>query len=342
MKGIDEERLAGWMASAVAEATPPIEIHPLTGDRSDGAFWIGDAAGRAWVLRRPPARRPTPSAEDLARTHKVLRALAGTAVPAPVPVAFCTDDTVAGAPFSLIEFVDGHVLAGPADAEKLLDAAGRRLAAESLVDALVAIHDVDVDAVGLGDLAPRHGHMARQLELWHHSTLAGQGAARRCLLLVHDLHGYLAERLPPEPSRPSIVHGDYRVDSAILADDGRVRAVVHWEGAILGDPLADLADLMVCWADPGGQNEALGVTTTAVAGFPTRGEVAQRYAERSGRDIDDLAFFVGFAYWKMACSLEGVYGRERADGRVGADQLDELSRHVLRLAESSRETLGGP
>lgn len=339
--GIDEERLAAWMAGEAIAVTPPVEVHPLSGDRSDGAFWIGDAAGQAWVLRRPAARRATPAVDDLARAHRILAVLAGSGVPAPAPVAFCTDETVASAPFSLAEFVDGHILAGPGDAAKL-GPVGRRRAAESLVDALVAIHAVDVDAAGLGDLAPRQGHMAAQLELWHHSVLAGHDAARRCLLLVHDLHDYLAARLPPEPPRPAIVHGDYRLDTAVFADDGRVRAVLHWEGATLGDPLADLADLMVYWPDPGEHDEQRGTTGAAAPTFPTRHEIAQRYADRSGLDLEHLDFFVGFAYWKMACSLEGVYARERADGRVGPDQLDAVTHHVLGLAESARATLGGP
>ena len=336
MRGIDEQRLAGWMAAEAIAVTPPVEVHPLSGDRSDGAFWVGDAAGRAWVLRRPPQRRATPTIEDLARAHRILAVLAGRGVPVPAPVAFCRDEAVASAPFSLAEFVDGHVLAGPGDAARL-GPDGRRRAAESLVDALVALHAVDVDANGLGDLAPRQGHTARQLELWHHSVLAGHDGARRCLLLVHDLHDYLAARLPPEPRRPAIVHGDYRLDTAVFADDGQVRAVLHWEGATLGDPLADLADLMVYWPDPGAHDEPPGTSP-----FPTRHEIARRYADRSGLDLEHLDFFVGFAYWKMACGLEGVYARERVDGRVGPDQLDAVTHHVLGLAESARATLGGP
>lgn len=338
MQGIDEARLTGWLGDRCA-ATPPVEVHPLTASATDGAFWVGDDAGRSWVLRRPARRRPRPTAEDLRRTHGLLEALVATPVPVPAPVAFCEDEQVAGAPFSLVEFVDGRVLTGPADAEGLLDAEGRRRAAESLVDALVDLHAVEPGPRIRADFAAVTGSTAGQLGIWRHSVQAGQAAARRCLLLLEDLHRYLTLVRPPEPERPSVVHGDARLDNAVLGPDGQVLVLQGWEGATLGDPLADLAHLMVHWTDPGQQNEALGVTTTAVDGFPTRREVAERYRERSGRELDHLDFFLGLTYWKLACSLEGVYARERADGRIDAAQLDQLTHHVLRLAEAGRDAL---
>ncbi|MGH9165384.1 MAG: phosphotransferase family protein, partial [Acidimicrobiales bacterium] len=212
----------------------------------------------------------------------------------------------------------------------------------SLVDALAELHAVDVDAAGLGDLDRHDGLVARQLERLGAQVTEIQDEAARCLVLVHDLHRYLADRAPAEPPSPSIVHGEYRFDNAVVGDDGTLRAVLDWEAATLGDPLVDLGQLVVYWTDPGQENEALGASPTAVAGFPSRREVVERYAERSGRDLDRVEFYVGFAYWKLACTLEAVYARQRAHGRADPEALDTLSHQVVRLAESAREALGGP
>ncbi|MGH9155758.1 MAG: phosphotransferase family protein [Acidimicrobiales bacterium] len=326
----DVERLSGWFVANVDEITPPLRLERL----GEFAAMVQDGAGRAWVVRR--------GGHDAARHHRVVCALAGGAVPVPAPAGFCADQSVIGAPFSVRQFVEGNVVASASDAAKMLDPDGRLAAGDGLVDALAALGAVDVDRVGLGDLGPRQGYLAGQVARWRRRLETGQEASGRCLLLVHDLAGYIEARLPPEPAVPSLIHGNYRLDTVVLGDDGRVRAVLGWSGATLGDPLVDLGQLLAYWTDPGQENEALGVAPTAVAGFPGRREVALRYAEQSGRDLDRLSIYVGFAYWKLACILEEVHGRARAGGRADAAYLDELSHQVLRLAGSAREALGGP
>ena len=327
--GLDAERLAAWFAAELGAESPLRfeELGPSTLRAEDGT-------GRAWVLRL--------GGHDVARAHRVVTALAGSDVPVPAPAGWCADDSIAGTPFSVTGFVAGHVVRTANDAEKLLDVDGRRAAGEGLVDALAALHAVDAEAAGLGDLGPRQGHLAGQLARWRRRLESGEDAAGRCLLLVHDLGGFLEPRLPPEPAVPSLVHGDYRLDSVVVDATGAVAAVLGWQGAALGDPLFDLGQLLAYWTDPGEKNHALGVSPTAVAGFPRRREVALRYAERTARDLDRLDVYVGFAYWKLACILEEVYGRERAAGRADATYLDSLSHQVLALAEAAREILGGP
>ncbi|MEO7443366.1 MAG: phosphotransferase family protein [Acidimicrobiales bacterium] len=327
---MDPGRLAGWFVANVDGLEPPLRIDEL----GPSAVRVEDGTGRAWVVRL--------GGHDAAREHRVLCALAPTAVPVPAAAGVCTDVSVLGTSFGVTAFVDGHVLRTRGDAEKRLDPAGRRVAGETLVDALAALHDVDVDAAGLGDLGPRSGYMAAQLDRWRRRVAGGQAAAGRCLLLVHDLADFLQARLPPDPAQPSIVHGDFRLDAAVVDDAGSVQAVLGWSGATLGDPLMDLGQLLAYWTDPGQDNEALGVAPTSVDGFPARRDIAARYAERSGTDLDRLELYVGFAYWKLACILEEVYGRERTARPSETNYLDGLSHQVLRLADSARETLGGP
>jgi aminoglycoside phosphotransferase (APT) family kinase protein len=215
-----------------------------------------------------------------------------------------------------------------------LDEHARRSAAESLVDVLVEIHAVDPDAVGLGDLGRKDGYIERQLRRWH--TQFEKSSAQ---LGDHQvpLIGEVYERLRaaiPEQGPATIVHGDYRLDNAVLGDDGRLRAVLDWEICTLGDPLADVGLLMVYWAEPDDEHTALIGSPTVLSGFPSRSEISQRYAERSGRDLSRLGFYVAFGYWKLACILEGVYARY-AGGAGGGDPSDfhAFADHVVGLAQ---------
>ena len=239
-------------------------------------------------------------------------------------------------------YVEGHILR---DADERREGARSRPAArragESLVDVLADIHAVDVDAVGLGDLGRREGYIARQLKRWYGQYQQSKEMGGPDVAAVDRVHDLLAERIP-EQGRAAIVHGDYRLDNTILGDDGTVRAVLDWEICTLGDPLADVGLLMVYWAEPGEQTPALLVAPTTVPGFPSRAELRDRYAARSGRDLADLDFYVAFGYWKLACILEGVFARYAGGrGRWGPQRLPGLRRAGHQAGRGGRRG-GGP
>ena len=241
-------------------------------------------------------------------------ALAPTPVPVPVVVGATQDDDVTGAPFFVMQRVDGHVVRTQADAERMLPEAARHAAGEQLVDVLLQLHAVDPDQVGLGDLGRGTGYIARQLKRWHGQLQAGR---TRELPLLDEIHDRLAAAVPDQQAT-RVVHGDYRLDNVIVGDDGVVRAVLDWEICTLGDPLADLGLLLVYWSDPGEQFAPLLDAPTLAPGFPTRVDLRRRYAEGSDLDLGELDFYTAFGYWKLAAILEGVYSRYAA-GVYGAD-----------------------
>jgi aminoglycoside phosphotransferase (APT) family kinase protein len=283
------------------------------GTGTDAAAGTGTGGlGRRYVLRRPPLGSVLATAHDVAREHRVMSALQDTPVPVPRMLGLCADDRVNGAPFYVMSHVDGIVPHTAADAERLLATpAARRRAAESMVDALVALHAVDIDAVGLGDFARRSGYLDRQLRRW---SAQWEASKTRELPAMERLHAWLVEHRP-ESSETCIVHGDFRLGNALHAPDGTTLAVLDWELSTLGDPLADVSYLLRSWATP---DEAAGGEgpPAAVEGFPDRGELAERYAAASGRALDDLDYWTALNAWRSAAISEGVY-RRYIDGTMG-------------------------
>jgi aminoglycoside phosphotransferase (APT) family kinase protein len=334
--GIDRENVTAWFAEHVGAVTPPLDFLLVAGGRSNLTFKVVDADGRAWVLRRPPTGHVLPTAHDMSREHRIISALGPTPVPVPQTVGLCEDPAVNGAPFYVMEYLDGHVLRDAATAVSVYDDAQRRHAGESLVDVLADLHAVDVDAVGLGDLARREGYIARQLKRWYGQFQSSTAETGRSVPAVDELHDFLAARIP-EQGPAAIVHGDYRLDNTMFDDDGNVLGVLDWEICTLGDPLADVGLLMVYWTEPDDENMPLGVAPTATPGFPTRAELRDRYAARSGRDVSELDFYMSFGYWKLACILEGVYTRY-AGGSGGGDAsgFEGFASQVGVLAEAAR------
>jgi aminoglycoside phosphotransferase (APT) family kinase protein len=332
--GIEPAGVEAWFAAHVGGVAPPLAFERIAGGHSNLTYRVTDAAGRRWALRRPPLGRRLGSAHDMGREHRVVGALGPTEVPVAPVVGFCGDESVNGAPFYVMEFVEGPVLRGLAEAEAFPAAAQRRAIGERVADTLVAIHAVDPDAVGLGELGRKEDYVARQLHRWHGQW---EKSKTRELVAIDRVHERLAARIPAQ-GQATIVHGDYRLDNMILTPRGEVAAVVDWELCTLGDPLADLGLLMVYWAEAGDEDAALGQPATMAPGFPTRDEVAARYAERSGRDLSQLDFFVALGYWKLAIILEGVYARYVAGGYGKVDEgVHHFARIVERLAEAADE-----
>jgi aminoglycoside phosphotransferase (APT) family kinase protein len=333
--GIDPPGVEGWFAARVPQAEPPLRFERISGGRSNLTYRVADSGGRAWALRRPPLGKTLSSAHDMGREHRIISALAPTPVPVAPAVGICEDGSVnGGAPFYVMEWVEGPVLRSRADAEERFDAPARRAIGERVIDTLVAIHAVDPDAVGLGELGRREDYVARQLRRWQRQW---EGWKTRELDLIEDLHRRLEARIP-EQHETTLVHGDYRLDNMILSPGGEIAAVVDWELCTLGDPLADVGMLMVYWSQPGDEETALFDPPTMASGFPLRDELTARYAERSGRDLGELDFFVALASWKLAIILEGVYARFAA-GQYGAsdEAFQEFANVVVRLAEAADE-----
>ncbi len=258
-------------------------------------------------------------------------------MPVPSTLGLCIDDAITGAPFYVTTHVEGHVLRDAATAAALYTPEQRHLAGLSLVDVLAQLHAVDVDAVGLGDLGGDKGYVAGQLKRWYGQFQASTSETGRSVPLVDSVYDRLAAGAPAQQGA-AIVHGDFRLDNTVLDDAGRVVGVLDWELCTRGDPLADLGLLMVYWPGPGDEASALGVAPTTAGGFPSRDEMKARYAERSGREVDGLDFYVALGYWKLACSLEGVYTRFASGGDPTG--YDAYAAQVGLLAEAASATLG--
>jgi aminoglycoside phosphotransferase (APT) family kinase protein len=339
-------RLAGWLNDHVPGG--PVEltdIQLIAGGRSNLTYRLTVSASdgtRLLVLRRPPLGHVLPTAHDMSREFRVLSALAGTNVPVAPLVAACTDVEVIGAPFYVMEYVPGVVLRTRNDTKDLTEAQAADLS-RRLAEMLAAIHGVDVNQVGLGDLGRGAGYLRRQLDRWQRQWE---------LSVTQERPGYpqLVERLtaalPAETEgQTTLVHGDYRLDNALVTLDPqpRITAVVDWEMATLGDPLADLGLTLVYWTEageegwlgPGGDKTGTretgtretgtretgtrGVATDATAspGFWTRAEFAAEYARLTGRDVSRIGYYVAFGYFKLAVVLEGIHARYQQGKTVG-------------------------
>ena len=279
-EGIDAERLEAWFRGNAAGVEPPLAYRRISGGRSNLTFEVSDRAGRRWALRRPPLGKRLGSAHDMGREHRVISALAPTEVPVAPVVGLCEDESVNGAPFYVMGFVDGHVIRDRALAERALTPAARAHASESIVDTLAAIHAVDLDAVGLSDLGRHEGYIERQLRRWYSQW--NQQKTRE-LPAVDEVHERLLDAVQTQ-GPATIVHGDYRLDNTIVSTAGDVVAVLDWEICTLGDPLADVGLLHVYWTGPHDEATAWDSQSTRPEGFAGRDEMLARYAATSGRE----------------------------------------------------------
>ncbi len=303
----------------------------VEGGRSNLTYIVGDGRSR-WVVRRPPLGHVLPTAHDMGREFRVISGLHGTAVPVPDALLLCEDTDVIGASFYVMEFVEGTPYR--TDQELAVLGADRTKAiADSLVDTLVDLHAVDPESVGLGDFGRPEGFLERQLRRWKKQL---DGNRSRDLPGVDDLHDRLAASVP-DSGRPSIIHGDYRLDNVLVNADDEITAVLDWEMSTLGDPLTDLA-LLVAYAERDKVSLQFVSNASSAPGYPSNDEVIARYAERSGRDVSRLNWYVGFAFFKLAVILEGIHLRYSKGQTVGAG-FEGVGEGVVPLIAHGNETL---
>ena len=338
LEGLDLDRVGRWLEANVAGAVGPFEATLIGGGRSNLTYAVTGADGRRLVVRRPPLGHVLATAHDVAREYRIIAALGPTDVPVPEALALGTDESINGAPFYVMGFVDGVVLDSPARAEPL-DPATRARASENLVDTLAALHAVDVDAVGLGDLAKRDGYIERQLRRWRRQWADSR---TRELPAIDEVADRLGARLPPQ-REVAIAHGDYRFGNCLTdPDTGRINAVLDWELCTLGDPLADVGYLGVYWTDPGtGGGRAN--DPSGGDGFPSYAALLDRYARRTGRDLTEIDYYIAFQSWRLAVISEGVYARylhgAMGDQGIGTDELAAMKVGTDRLAADALDAV---
>ncbi len=319
VQGIDIERVSQWLAVNITGAVAPFRFDLIAGGRSNLTFEVTGADGTRFVLRRPPLGHVLATAHDMAREFRIIAAVGHTSVPVPPALGLCTDEAVNGAPFYVMGFVDGVVLDSPEKAE-MLTGSRRIVAGHHLIDVLADLHAVDVDEVGLGDLAKREGYVARQVKRW--STQWAQSKTRE-LPAIDEVARLLGERLPVQHG-VAIAHGDYRFGNCLTdVHAGRIAAVLDWELCTLGDPLADVGYLGVYWFDGDVANSRANDPTPA-GGFPTYTDLLQRYSSRTGRDVTGIGYYVAFSCWRLAVISEGVYARY-LHGAMGTQEGVDLT-----------------
>jgi aminoglycoside phosphotransferase (APT) family kinase protein len=317
--GIEAAAVEAFFAAHVPEVAPPLVFELIGDGRSNLTYRVSGRGGRDCVLRRPPLGHVLPTAHDMAREHRVLAALAGSDVPVPRPLALCETPAVTGAPFYVMEWRPGIVVADRLPGGFAATAPERRRIGFALVEVLARLHAVDFVAAGLADFGRPEGYLARQVRRWAQQWERSKTSE---VPAVDELARRLAAALPVSPA-PALVHGDYRLGNAALdpADPGRVVAVYDWEMATLGDPLTDLAWLLVSWAEAGDSSAAGAAaalpTVTAQPGFASRRELRDAYARASGRDLAALDFYEVLAFYKLAVISEGIWARHRMGKTVG-------------------------
>jgi aminoglycoside phosphotransferase (APT) family kinase protein len=331
---------------AVALADPrwaDCTVELIAGGKSNLTYAISSPAGSI-VLRRPPLAAVLPTAHDMVREHRVLSALADTPVPVPPVHLLCTDTEVVGAPFYVMDRVDGLVIRDRVPEGYATGADDRSGITDTLVETLVAIHAVPIDGPLEGYGKP-DGYLARQIRRWTGQWDATKSAITDAAALngLDRLAAGLTDTLPVQ-RETTLVHGDYRLDNTMLdaADPRRIVAVLDWELSTLGDPLADVGILGVYWGDrdapPLPPEAQLTSRVTLEPGFPARDEVFERYAARSGRDLGDIGWYLAFGYFKLAVISTGIAARHQAGGMIG-EGFDNAATTVPPLVENGLSVL---
>lgn len=338
MEGVQEDAVTAWLAELIPGLKPPLEFSLIAGGHSNLTYRFVDRAGAAYVLRRPPLGNVLESAHDMGREHRIVHALQGSAVPVPPIIGLCRDAQVNGAPFYVMGYVAGDVLHDTVTADAV-PTAQRQSIGMQVIKVLAQLHEVDADAVGLGDLGRKEAYLARQLKRWNRQWEASKTHE---IPEMEETSRILAQTMP-EQVGAAIVHGDYRLGNMIVGD-GRIQAVLDWELCTLGDPLADLGYLLNSWVAPGEEAPLTGdaeLPATAAGGFPSRQAISAWYEERTKRSLANINYYRAFSHWRLAAIAQGVYKRYLT-GAMGSNRdldLDAYRETVRARAQAALSLL---
>ncbi|MGH8876689.1 MAG: phosphotransferase family protein [Stackebrandtia sp.] len=334
---VDPARIRSWLDELGIAVSGALTTDRVGLGQSNLTYTASDADGQRWVLRRPPLGTLLASAHDVTREARILAALWDTAVPVPRILGVSDNPEVCDAPLVLMEYVEGQVLdrmsaARPLSPQRRNDIAG------SLVNTLATVHAVDLEAVGLSDLASHRPYAARQLKRW---SSQWEKSKTRESPGLDDLTERLWAAAPPQ-TELTLVHGDFHLNNLITdPDTGQVSAVLDWELATLGDPLADMGSLLAYWAEPG-EEPVPGFGVTTLDGFPGHAELTRWYLTETGRDAQALRYWHVLGLWKVAVIAEGVLRRaldepknRAASGTPTTDIIDTLVDRARRIADAA-------
>lgn len=336
LPGLDLDRLTAYLHEAAPGLVGgPLRAELVTGGRSNLTYYLTDGHER-WVLRRPPLGHVLRTAHDMGREFRVISALSKTSVPVPTTIHECADPEPLGAPFYLMSHVPGVVLRTQQQCTELGRDRCRELG-ERLVDVLAELHSVDPEAVGLGDFGRPAGYLARQVARWRKQL---DSSRSRAVAGIDELHDKLAASVP-ESGRASLLHGDYRLDNVLVDPEvPDITAVLDWEMATLGDPLADVGLLVVYTRRREAEEDVITGGVNTAPGFPSTGELIARYADITGLDVSALDWYVGLACFKLAVVLEGIHFRFTQGKTVGAG-FDRIGDMVPNLVAGGLAALAG-
>jgi aminoglycoside phosphotransferase (APT) family kinase protein len=330
---LDLESLRSYLAVVLAE--PPegdLSARLVPGGRSNPTFEISDGA-KSWILRRPPFGLVLPTAHDMAREYRVLSALRDSLVPVPTTLAYCMDPEVLGAPFYLMEKIEGVTMRNHADTALMTDEE-QGVLADGMTSTLAALHEVNPDAVGLADFGNPQGFPERQVARWRKQWAAGHLVERPQLDLLFDRLGSCV----PKVLYPGIIHGDFKVDNLMVdtRNRGRILGVLDWEMSTFGDTMADLGVFACFWDEEGRESNPVSAGTTAHQGFPTRDDALNQYANHRNIDLPNIDWYIILAYVKLAVILEQIHVRHVRGLTVG-DGFDDTGAMVDVLIASACE-----
>ncbi len=336
--------LTRWLSGqGLAPGTGLPAVQLIAGGRSNLTYRLqfpaaaGSGPARL-VLRRPPLGHVLPTAHDMNREYRVLSALDGSEVPVPKPLALCQDEEVIGAPFYVMDYVDGLILRSREDAGQITPAQAGEIS-RRFIGMMAAIHGLDYQQAGLGGFGRPEGYLARQLARWQRQW---ELSATREMPGYQELVARLTAGLPAEGAG-TLVHGDFRLDNMMITVDPepRIAAVVDWEMSTLGDPLADLGLTLVYWAEPGEEDflaHVSGRSVTTAPGFLSRDELVALYAGLTGRDVSRIGYYMGFGCFKLAVVLEGIHARFLQRKTVG-EGFEREGQAVPALIERAHQML---
>lgn len=335
LPGLPLRQLGPYLAEHVPEiGDVPLRASLISGGRSNLTYLLTDGE-RRWVLRRPPLGAVLETAHDMGREFRMIDALhpSGVPVPRPVHLASTEGEALMGAPFFIMGFAEGEVLR---ERGQLASVADPQRLARHLMQCLADLHAVDPDDVGLGDLGRPEGYLERQLDRWLRQVGSiGSPLTARFEELATSLRNDL-----PRTQRTRLVHGDYRLDNVVVGPEEEVVAVLDWEMATRGDPLADIASTLVWWDGMRGLDSPVAAHPGDLPAYPGRQVLANSYAEVSDLDLTQLDWYLGFAFYKIAAIFEGIRHRHDEGMTVG-DGFDRLGPLVPHLLDSARAAHAG-